>query len=191
MPSVVQKMSDTPVRPRILVPVDFSVCSHEVAAEAAHLAGGVGGEVVFLHVVAQPPGLPDDVIVRPEAGGAPMSVHEWLEGEAASEMPIYLEAVRRMGVPGRTEVRHGPVADVILKAADQEDARYIVMGTHGRRGLARMFLGSVAEQVVRRSTRPVLTLRSTHKAECAARSCATCTSGQLASTSQLDAEEQG
>ena len=178
-------------RPRVLVPVDFSVCSHEVAAEAAKLAAGVRGEVVFLHVVPTPPGLPQDVIVRPEPGGPPVSVHEWLEDEAARELPIYLRSMNRLGVPARTAVRHGPVADIILETADAEDAQYIVMGTHGRKGLARMFLGSVAEQVVRRSTRPVVTLRSIHKQECEARSCATCTSGQLKSADQLDAEDQG
>jgi len=181
----------TEPRPRILVPVDFSVCSHEVAAEAARLAAGVGAEVVFLHVVPTPPGLPEDVIVRPEPGAAPVSVHEWLEDEAARELPIYLRSMNRLGVPARTAVRHGPVADLILETADTEDAKYIVMGTHGRKGLARMFLGSVAEQVVRRSTRPVVTLRSIHKDECEARSCATCTSGQMKSADQLDAESQG
>lgn len=178
-------------RPRVLVPVDFSVCSHEVAAEAARLAAGVHGEVIFLHIVPTPPGLPADVIVRPEPGGAPVSVHEWLEDEAARELPIYLRSMNRLGVPARTAVRHGPIADLILETAEQEDAKYIVMGTHGRRGLARMFLGSVAEQVVRRSTRPVLTLRSIHKEECAARNCGTCTSGQQQSADQVNAEDQG
>jgi nucleotide-binding universal stress UspA family protein len=183
--------SPAPARPLVLVPVDFSVCSHEVAAEAARLASGVEGEVVFLHVVPTPPGLPDDVVVRPEPGGPPVSVHEWLEAEAARELPVYLRSMNRLGVPARTAVRHGPVADLILETADQEDAKYIVMGTHGRRGLARMFLGSVAEQVVRRSERPVVTLRSQHKETCQARSCATCTSGQLKSADQVDAEQQG
>ncbi len=180
-----------PHRARVLVPVDFSACSHEVAAEAARLARGIGAEVVFLHVVATPGGLPGDVLVRPDPSGPTVSVKEWLEGEAARELPIYLRSMNMLGVPARTEVRLGTVTETILTAARELGARYIVMGTHGRTGLARMVLGSVAEEVLRQSICPVLTIRSIHRDDCAAGSCATCTSGRLNAIAQADAEGAG
>ena len=55
---------------------------------------------------------------------------------------------------------HGDVVEAILTAAKEVDAGMIVMGTHGRKGLERIMLGSVAEQVIRRASRPVMVVRS-------------------------------
>jgi nucleotide-binding universal stress UspA family protein len=63
------------------------------------------------------------------------------------------------GVDTRTEVREGTPHEVILDYADEHDIDIIVMGTHGRTGLSRYLLGSVAERVVRMSDVPVLTAR--------------------------------
>jgi nucleotide-binding universal stress UspA family protein len=64
------------------------------------------------------------------------------------------------GVPVEGMVRVGPPADEVQRAAEEVKADLIVVGTHGRRGLARAFLGSVAEIVVRTSTRPVVVVPS-------------------------------
>ncbi|WP_410210443.1 universal stress protein [Aquirhabdus sp.] len=55
---------------------------------------------------------------------------------------------------------HDDIARAILKSAEENGADLIVIGTHGRRGIKRLFLGSVAEQLVRRSQRPVLLIRN-------------------------------
>ncbi len=64
-------------------------------------------------------------------------------------------------VPHEVVVKVGQPAEAILRAAEELNPDLIVMATHGRRGMVRFFLGSVAERVVRESTRPVLTIRPT------------------------------
>ena len=61
----------------------------------------------------------------------------------------------------KAEVVVGYAAEEILSLAENEDADLIVMGTHGRKGIDRILFGSVAEKVVKNSTRPVLTIRPT------------------------------
>ncbi len=58
---------------------------------------------------------------------------------------------------------HNDIARAILQAAEETSADLIVIGTHGRRGIRRLFLGSVAEQVIRRANQPVLLIRSPHE----------------------------
>jgi nucleotide-binding universal stress UspA family protein len=69
----------------------------------------------------------------------------------------------------RLEVRHrlaeGDPAEEILRAAEEEGADLIVMGTHGRGGLSRLLMGSVAEAVMRKALCPVLTVRGPIPAE--------------------------
>ena len=64
------------------------------------------------------------------------------------------------GGPITTEVRTGPAARMILEFATEKGIDLIVMGTHGRTGLAHIVMGSVAERVVRMAPCPVLTLRA-------------------------------
>jgi nucleotide-binding universal stress UspA family protein len=67
---------------------------------------------------------------------------------------------RTRGRVGEVVLRTGDARDVICQTASEVEADLIVMGTHGRRGLSRALLGSVAEYVVRTSKIPVLTVRS-------------------------------
>jgi len=64
------------------------------------------------------------------------------------------------GVPVDGILRDGAAADEILRLADEIDADLIVIGSHGRRGIAKALLGSVAESVVRHAHRPVVTIRA-------------------------------
>jgi nucleotide-binding universal stress UspA family protein len=64
------------------------------------------------------------------------------------------------GVPVETMLVEGGAAKEILRVADERHCSLIVMGTHGRTGLSRVLLGSVAEQVIRHSRVPVLTLKT-------------------------------
>jgi universal stress protein A len=74
-------------------------------------------------------------------------------------------------VPNDPQVRHehrlitGDPATAIARVAEEEGAELIVMGTHGRTGLLRLLMGSVAEAVVRRAPCPVLTLKQPHDQE--------------------------
>lgn len=135
---------------RILVPTDGSTGSAHVAMQAIDLAGQYGATVHALHVV--------ESTVRSalvEAGSGDESLHR--HGDRAVGM------IERMaesnGVPVETTVTEGDPAETTLDYADQLGADMIVAGTHGRSGMQRRLLGSVAERLVRHATCPVLTVR--------------------------------
>jgi nucleotide-binding universal stress UspA family protein len=130
---------DVPSVRRVVVPTDLSAASNRAIAWAYALVPA-GGEVTLLHVVAP--------------------------GEQEGEIAASLRALvpeRGVGadVATRTEtVAHRDPARAICEAAERLGADMVCMGSHGRSGLARAILGSVAESVVRDSSRPVLIVRS-------------------------------
>jgi universal stress protein A len=135
---------------KILCPVDFDENSMAALDYACRLAVENEAVVYVLHAIFVPvtsPGLPLEQY-------PPVS-----EGPARME----LEKVGREHLYGKVRyeilARSGKPADVVMKAADDIDADLIVMSTHGRKGITRLVLGSVAEGVVRESKRPVLTIR--------------------------------
>jgi nucleotide-binding universal stress UspA family protein len=138
---------------RILVPIDFTEVSSHALDWAIELAASVGASVTVLHSSAIPVvGFPDGALIPTPQVATGMS-------EAAGSALEAAVAGRRGGpVPLETMLREGEAWEEIVNAADEIDADLIVVGTHGRHGLARALLGSVAEHVVRTSHRPVLTL---------------------------------
>ncbi len=128
---------------RILVPTDFS----PAAGEALRLAreGFTGAEIFLLHVL-EPKRLAD-------ALSSP--VHSTDEAKAQGQK--LLERLNMLAQAGEERlVEIGGPAETILARAAAWEADLIVMGTHGRTGLANLLMGSVAENVVRRATLPVL-----------------------------------
>lgn len=159
----------------ILVPVDFSTCSMLVTRQAAGLAAGLGAQLVLLHVGELPSGLPPSVLVRPDGEGVTVAGH--LHDSGMEHLGPYVEAARGLGVEARAVVTIGEVVPSIVRTARDEHADLIAMGTHGRSGLARVVLGSVAERVVRDSEVPVLLVRRQRRPDCAYASCNWCTEG--------------
>jgi universal stress protein A len=138
---------------RILVPIDFSPCSTAAFEYALGLAGPLGAEVVALHAWEPPLHVGVDTLVFiPE--GPPESLSKVAHDTAAREMERFLIG---HGDRARGRVEIGAPVEVIL--AESRDYDLIVMGTHGRSGIAHLLLGSVAERIVRRATCPVLTVR--------------------------------
>lgn len=175
----------------ILVPVDFSPCSYNVANQAAAMAQKFEASLLWLHVSDPPAGLSLDALIQPRPDMEPVKVKNWLNDSARNQMERYESIARFHKVPSRTMLREGPVADNILEAAEISSADMVIMGTHGRDGLSRFMLGSVAEQVIRHANVPVMTLRSQHKPECEARNCAWCTEDTDEAQIQLTAEVEG
>ena len=139
----------------ILVAVDFEEASRRVLLTAQTIARGLGAPIALVHVYRLPlytyPAL-EVVPVPPPIAFAPE-----LAAAAGKALSTFADTY---GIsPDLTFIREGDPADEILAAAAEIDARLIAMGTHGRRGLSHVLLGSVAEQVVRRSRAPVLTVR--------------------------------
>ena len=139
-----------------LVPTDFSACAKKAAEMAVMLAKSFHGKIIFLHVVDLYPAFaaayPDDIGVSvPLPPPAPEELErEWL---------AFLSGLALEKLQWDKITVEGEAAADILRQADAQRADLIVVGTHGRTGLAHMLMGSVAEKVVRRAAGPVLTIR--------------------------------
>lgn len=135
----------------ILVPTDGSGASAAALDHALSLASQYDARVHGLYVVDwEPYGL-----VEEETS----VVVDNLRDEGAAAVASVEEAAESAGVDTRTSVVEGDVHRHIVDYADEEGIDLIVMGTHGRRGLDRLILGSVTERVVRSSPVPVLAVR--------------------------------
>jgi nucleotide-binding universal stress UspA family protein len=140
---------------RILVPTDFSDCARPAIRYAAELADKFGAELVLLHVV------PDSVLALPDAvmpNPAPTADLAALTDAGKSALANLIAAEK---LTARAEVRIGSPAAEIVAAAGDLRADLVCVGTHGRGGIARVLMGSVAELVVRQAPCPVLTVRPT------------------------------
>jgi nucleotide-binding universal stress UspA family protein len=129
---------------RILVPTDFSLCSLNALGQAEELARTRGAELMLLHVERVP------------VAGSRMA--EVTHAAAEAELARTTERLRAHGLEVRGILRMGAADEEILSVAETERADLLVMGTHGRKGVAHMVLGSVAERVVRGAPCPVLTV---------------------------------
>ncbi|MGQ0750238.1 MAG: universal stress protein [Betaproteobacteria bacterium] len=141
---------------RIFVPVDGSNTSARGLREALKLARRPGARLRLLHVIDE-----SVLALTPEVGVVDISGSLIAEGKKTLKKARAL--AERHGIKTDTvmlENFSGRVADVILAEARKWRADVIVMGTHGRRGISHMLLGSDAEAVVRGATVPVLLVRS-------------------------------
>jgi len=161
---------------RILVPVDFSDCSRLLVAEAITLATRLNATLSLLHVVQPPDGLTANTPIQPDTTAVGTTIGAYLMNAAWDRVPALLDMTRSAGVKAEAHVLLGPVATTIIEQSEAGSYGMIMMGTHGRSGLSRVLMGSVAEQVTRRSRLPVLTVRTQHRADCDAGSCQWCAS---------------
>jgi nucleotide-binding universal stress UspA family protein len=138
---------------RICCAVDFSEPSRVALETAAGLAKAAGATLALVHAYAVPAPV-GDFLVTPKDLGTLAS------GEAERTMRRWQEeAERRVGGPVKTAVVAGDPASEIIRFARAEAADLVVVGTHGRTGLKRLVIGSVAERVVREAPCPVLVAR--------------------------------
>lgn len=145
---------------RILCPTDFSPVADAGVDRAASLAAREGAELVLLHVLA-----PITAYVVPDvAGSLLVDLEARARVDAREELRRLRDRVRRTGVPAHTLLVQGDASLRIARAAERLRCDLIVLATHGRTGLRRMVLGSVAEAVVRRAPCPVLAIRPPHLA---------------------------
>ena len=139
----------------IIHPTDFSEEADHAEREAVRLASRLGAELVLLHVSVQTPLYGEHAFGMADVKRIYESQARWAETQLADRA----DALRKQGVPTRWQRRVGVVDEVITDTAREETAGYIVMGTHGRSGIARVMLGSVADRVVRTAPCPVVTVR--------------------------------
>ena len=137
----------------VLIPIDFSSSSKEAAEEGLALVRGFGGRAVFLHVL-------DIRYIYPAAYGVePIVLPPLTPDDLEPDWQDFLSKLPLDGILWEKQTREGPAARCIAEAAAELSADLVVIGTHGRTGVAHMLLGSVAEAVARASDCSVLTVR--------------------------------
>lgn len=151
---------------KILVPLDGSPLAEEILKPAGELGRQLGAELLLLRVIE--PAVLDRFPLADDASGlwgqALLKSLDEQDTAVRQEAEAYLEGLaRRLRLEGstvqsRVVCRESPSA-AILEQVRAETADLIALATHGRRGIARLFLGSVAEQVLREAPVPVLLLR--------------------------------
>lgn len=144
---------------RILVPLDGSATSEAGVLEAIRLAQGQPGtRLVLLHVMNDFPSMMEMAGV---ADFEELRAHLRRWGEALLAKAAKLAADAGVACESRMrEIHGGRIADAVLEEAREGRCDLVVMGTHGRRGLRRLALGSDAEQVVRGADVPVMLVRT-------------------------------
>jgi len=140
----------------LLVAVDFSDSSEAALAYAVELAKPLGAKLVVMHSYELPVyGFPDGALV------ASVDVATRIMQGAQTGLEAMVERYKSVAELS-TIVRQGVPWEEVHAVAEEVDADMIVIGTHGRRGIARALLGSVAEKILRTSTRPVLAIHAGH-----------------------------
>lgn len=137
---------------QIIVPVDFHQHTDDLADFAVGIAGKLGAKVTFVHVI-------EEVVHYAYSEYNPITfseIEKELRGLADKKMTALLDKMKASCPDCSGEVLAGNVADTIVDyTADKENA-LIVMATHGAQGIEKVFLGSVAERVIKRAHCPTL-----------------------------------
>lgn len=141
---------------RILCPVDFSDASRNAVRYAHEFAKGMGASLVLLNVVE-----PRPMAVDMSLSYVPLE--EDLEKAAREDLEEIIRTEREKGVEVQAEVEIGTPSEVILEKAEELDVNLVILGSHGKTGLSRLLMGSVAESVVRKATCPVLIVKAEEK----------------------------
>jgi nucleotide-binding universal stress UspA family protein len=144
----------------ILVAVDESEASREAFELSCKLAHEDRASLVLLNVVD----VSKLIAVSGYDAPYPAEALDIMRNAGQKLLEERKAACAQDGITATTAIGEGDAVDEILRAADQNDAGLICMGTHGRQGLARLFIGSVAEGVLRKSEVPVLVVRPTKQA---------------------------
>ena len=135
----------------ILLATDFSPASEAALPHALTIAGKYGSKLFVAHVIS-----PEFRDLLPSDTTATMIQHARVFTEQKLE-PL-LSAVRQKGISCQSLIGEGAIWDVLLDMIQQNGIDLIIVGTHGRRGLSKLLLGSVAEEVFRMAPCPVLSV---------------------------------
>jgi nucleotide-binding universal stress UspA family protein len=144
---------------RILCPIDFYPASERAADYAVALAKNYQARLTFLHVVAP---------ILPKAYGVRMDLTnlvEALKEESTRRLQQLSKKAQSAKVPVECIVRTGGIQEEIRSIVNSSKIDFVIMGTHGRRGVERWVLGSVAEQLLRSIKTPLLTIGKARRRE--------------------------
>jgi nucleotide-binding universal stress UspA family protein len=142
---------------RILYATDYSKASGRARQKAVEFAKDYDAELWVVHVIAPTTAY----LTEQEYGGAElyMKLEESAKQQAESSMKRIMATLEKAKIKAKSLLLRGSPHDQIVNAAKSKKADMIVIGTHGRTGLSKLFMGSVAGRVVSTATCPVLTVR--------------------------------
>ncbi|TMA96218.1 MAG: universal stress protein [Deltaproteobacteria bacterium] len=141
---------------RILHATDFSKASARALNEAIKLAKQNRAEILIVHIIEPTPYVAGD-----ELGSAEIytKLEDMAKRDAEASMSKLLRRLKKSNIKARGLLLMGSPHDQIVKAAKSKKVDMIVIGTHGRTGLSKLFMGSVAGKVIALATCPVVTVR--------------------------------
>ncbi len=137
---------------QIIVPVDFYQHTDDLANFAVNIAGKLGAKVTFIHVI-------EEVVHYAYSEYNPVTfsdIEKELRDVADKKMTALLDKIKPVCPDCSGEVLAGNVADTIVDYTSNKDEGMVVMATHGAQGIEKVFLGSVAERVIKRAHCPTL-----------------------------------
>ena len=163
---------------RVLIPLDGSEFSDRILTEVTGIIPPAGGELILLRVGHAPEGT-NGRPTLPASADVPISMYESAADQEHARHPVYASqewesllarindhwqpikiSLEKAGYTVFTAVKFGDPGQTIVNFVEDEDVDIVAMTTHGRSGLSRLWLGSVAEHVLRNVSVPVLLLRS-------------------------------
>jgi nucleotide-binding universal stress UspA family protein len=139
---------------RIIVATDLTPASEPAVAEASLLAKENGADLLIAHVY-RPPSVSQAQSV---AGGVYEEWDQNIRAEVKGKLGVLVATAKKEGVKAEALVLAGQPYEAIVQAAKSKNADLVVLGTHGRRGVARFFMGSVAARVISTAPCPVMTV---------------------------------
>ena len=145
----------------ILLATDFSPASRPALREALGLAKATGATLLIAHVLEEPISFSPEGYVLPRIYD---ELAQAVRAQAQKKMQALLALARRAGVSASGLLLRGAPHEAIVRAARSHAARRIVVGTHGRSGVSRLILGSVAAKVIAAATCPTLVVPAVRKA---------------------------
>ena len=141
---------------RILYATDFSKSSARALDEAISLAQQNKAELLAVHVIEPVPYAAGEEFASAEIY---TKIEEVTDRQAKAAMAKLMQRLKKANVKAQSLLLRGSAHDQIVKAAKSKKADMIVIGTHGRTGLSKLFMGSVAGKVISSATCPVVTVR--------------------------------
>jgi nucleotide-binding universal stress UspA family protein len=141
---------------RILYATDFSSASRRAFETALSIARSTNARLTIAFVLAPVVAVPEQYIDAATLDRLDRQAREW----STRHLDGLTARARKAGVNTTVMLRDGDPADQIVRACRKAKANLIVVGTHGRRGMSKLILGSVAERVVSMASCPVVTVRA-------------------------------
>jgi nucleotide-binding universal stress UspA family protein len=139
----------------IVAPVDLTPCSRESLTHAAQMAREHDARLTLLHAVP----FMTEADTHPLADALDLGPPSDLQKQARQHLEGFIDDISLEGIESETRIEMGPPKNVIGETVDELNADLVAMGTHGRRGVAWLFLGSTATKVLRSMPCSVMTIR--------------------------------